>query len=174
MTDCQYCRILEEKKNLLYEDENVMAIIPERPITKGHLQVLSKKHHESLQDIDDKDVEHLFYAASFSATALFENLEAHGTNIIANTGGELKKGGHFHIDVIARKTGDSLNFLWKPKKLPEADMKAAQGKIKDKCAMIGVSKAKKEVMDLDKKAVEKIESQVGKEETRRVARQEKG
>lgn len=157
MEECRYCQILKEPKNVLYEDEKLVAIVPERPISAGHIQIIAKQHQGSLQDIEDKDVEHMFYAASFGATSLFEGLEAHGTNIIANTGGQLKKGGHFHIDVIARKNDDSLNFLWKPKKPEDPEMEAVQGKIKDKTAMIGAPKKKKEVLDLDKKEVEKLE-----------------
>ncbi len=147
---CKYCEIVQKKPNLLYEDDKVIVVIPADPITKGHVQVISKEHHDNIQGIEDKDVEHIFYAASFSATALFENLEAHGTNIIANSGSLLKKGGHFHIDVIARKNDDKLNFIWTPKKLPEEELKAAQGKIKDKCDLIG-HEQKNEVVDLDKK-----------------------
>jgi histidine triad (HIT) family protein len=157
MDDCKYCQIVENKTNILYEDEKVVAVIPEKPATKGHIQIISKQHHENLQDIEDKDVEQMFYSASFSATALFENLQAQGTNIIANTGGALKKGGHFHIHAIARNPDDGLNFLWQPKKMPEEEMARVQGKIKDKCDMIGVAKKEKEVVDLDKKP-EKLES----------------
>lgn len=154
---CKYCELLEKKPNLLYEDDVVIAVIPEKPATKGHVQIIAKKHHETLQDIDDKELEHLFYAASFSATALFENLGAEGTNIIANTGGELKKGGHFHLDVLARKGDDGLNLLWTPKKLPDGDMDSVKGSIKDKCDVMGDDKKENEVVDLDKKP-EKLES----------------
>ncbi|MBW2997865.1 HIT family protein [Candidatus Woesearchaeota archaeon] len=170
MTECKYCGLVENKKNLLYEDDSLVAIVPEKPTTKGHIMVVSKKHHTKIQDIDDKELQHLFYAASFGATALFENLEAHGTNIIFNTGSTIQEGGHFHIDVLARKSGDELNFLWKPKKLPDPEMDEVQARIKDKCDMIGVEKKEKEVIDLDKKKPEKIESeeekapQEGKEE----------
>jgi diadenosine tetraphosphate (Ap4A) HIT family hydrolase len=157
MSEGKYCDIIENKKNVLYEDEAVIAIVPERPITKGHVQIISKKHCESMQDLEDKEFQHMVYSASFTATALFENLEAQGTNLIANTGGELNKGGHFHIDVLARKTDDGLNFLWTPKKLPEEEIKSVQEKIKDKCDLMGVEQKKKEVVDLDKKP-EKLES----------------
>jgi diadenosine tetraphosphate (Ap4A) HIT family hydrolase len=157
MSECKYCELVESKKNLLYEDENLVAIVPEKPITKGHIQVIAKKHHKNAQEIDDKKLEHLFYAASFSATALFENLGAQGTNLLTNTGSMLKEEGHFHIDVIARKSEDNLNFLWKPKKLAEEELKQVQAKIKDKCDMIGVEKKEKEVVDLDKRP-EKLES----------------
>lgn len=157
-TGCGYCGLVESKKNLLYEDESLVAIVPEKPITKGHIIVVSKKHHTKIQDIENKELQHLFYAASFGATALFENLEAHGTNILFNTGSKIHEGGHFHIDILARKSGDDLNFLWKPKKLPDPEMNDVQSRIKDKCDMIGVEKKEKEVIDLDKKKPEKLES----------------
>ena len=157
MGDCKYCELVKNKKNILYEDDNLVAVVPEKPLTKGHIRVISKKHHTKIQDIDDKEFQHMFYAASFSATALFENLEAHGTNILFNTGGSLKETGHFHIDVLARKTGDELNFLWTPKKLQEDELKSVQGKIKDKCDMLGTEKKDKKIVNLDKNP-KKLES----------------
>jgi len=154
--ECKYCELVKSKKNLLYEDDALVAIVPEKPITKGHVQVIAKKHHKNIQEIEDKELEHIFYTASFAATSLFENLEAQGTNIIANTGSMMKGEGHFHIDVVARKSDDGLNFLWTPNKLPDAEMQQVQERIKDKCDMIGVEKKEKEVVDLDK-GPEKLE-----------------
>jgi histidine triad (HIT) family protein len=156
MGECKYCQIVKNKTNAVYEDDNLVAIVPEKPATKGHIQVIAKKHLANMQEAGEKELEHIFYAASFAASSLFETLEAHGTNIIANTGGMLKKDGHFHLDIIARKNNDSLNFMWTPKKLPEEEMKSVQGKIKDKADMIGIAK-KKEVFDLDRKEREKVE-----------------
>ncbi|MBN1544750.1 HIT family protein [Candidatus Woesearchaeota archaeon] len=156
MAECRYCEIAEKKQNLLYEDEDVLAVLPEKQAAKGHVLVAAKNHHDNIQEIDDNELEHIFYTASFAAASLFDKLEAHGTNIIAKTGSIIKKGGHFHIDVIARKSEDGLNFLWSPKRLPEDEMKEIQSKIKDKCDMIGVKK-KKEVINLDRKP-EKLES----------------
>ncbi|MBI5880500.1 HIT family protein [archaeon] len=163
MGECKYCKIVDKKTNLLYEDDNIIAVLPEKPATQGHVQIISKKHHTSMQKMDDKELGQMFYAASFSASALFETMEAHGTNIMANIGSLFKEGGHFHIDVIARKSGDELNFIWTPQKLPEEEMTSAQGKITDKCDLIGYEK-KKEVIDLDNKKIEKIESGTEKKE----------
>ena len=160
MTDCEYCKIVREGKDILFEDDKLIAIIPKKPFLKGHIKIIPKEHHACFQDIDDKDVEHLFYAASFAATALFENLEAHGTNILANTGNAHKKDGHFHLDVLSRKMDDGINLMWTPNKMPENELKEVSGKIKDKCDMIGVAK-KKEVVNLDKKP-EKLDSSEGK------------
>jgi histidine triad (HIT) family protein len=167
MGECKHCELLKEKKHLIYEDNNVLALVPERQAIAGHVQVMPKKHHKKMQDIEDKELEHAFYAASFAASALFEGFEAHGTNIMANTGSQLKEGGHFHIDVLARRQGDDLNLIWKPNKLPEEEMDEVHKKIKDKCDLIG-KKKQKEIIDLDKKNVEKIgieESKKNKEPT---------
>jgi histidine triad (HIT) family protein len=183
MADCEYCELVQSRKNLLYEDEKLVAVVPEKPLAKGHVVVVAKEHHANIQDVEDKELQHLFYAASFGATALFENLGAHGTNILFNTGGQLKQDGHFHIDVLARWSEDKLNFLWTPNQLPEDELKSIQGKIKDKCDMLGVEKKDKEVVDLDKKP-EKLESGGDKapeettkelaEEKEKVEKQEKG
>jgi len=151
MGECKYCKMVQDKTNLLYEDDKIMVVVPEKSIVKGHITIVTKEHYPDLQAIDKKDIEHLFYASSFATTAIFENLEAHGTNIICNTGSDLKKNGHFHIHAIPRTMEDGLNLMWEPKRQHEETMKELQKKIKDKCDMIGVKKKKKEVVDLDKK-----------------------
>ncbi len=157
MSECKYCETLQSKKNLVYEDETMLIVVPEKTLCAGHLQIIPKKHHINIQQIEDEEISKLFYAASFAASTLFEGLEAHGTNIIANTGSMIKESGHFHIDVIARKSGDDINFLWKPMQADEEEIKSVQGKIKDKCDMIGIKKTK-EVIDLDKPKAQKLET----------------
>lgn len=156
MEDCKYCEAIKNKENVLYEDDVIAAIIPERPCTKGHIQVISKKHNQNIEEIDEKEFQHLVYASSFSATALFENLGAQGTNLIMNTGSIIKPQGHMHMDVIARNPDDGLNFMWAPKKASEEELKSVVSKIKDKTDIIGVEKKEKKVLDLDQKKVEKI------------------
>lgn len=151
MSDCPFCTALLDKASILYEDDKLAVVLPLKTVARGHLRVIPKSHRTVLQDYEDTDIEHFFYAASFTATALFENLQAQGTNIIANTGSKLNQKTHFHIDVIARWSEDNLNFLWTPNRLPEEEMKSVQGIIKDKTDMIGLARKEKEVVVLDKK-----------------------
>jgi histidine triad (HIT) family protein len=176
MGECKYCELLKEKKNLIYEDDNVLAMVPEKQAIEGHVQVIMKKHHKKMQDIEDAELEKAFYTASSAASSLFETLEAHGTNILANTGSPLKEGGHFHIDVLARKQGDDLNLIWKPNKLADEEMGEVQKKIKDKCDLIGTKRREKEIIDLDTKNVEKIglvDDKKGEEEKTKKKKEEK-
>jgi|GEM_PF-660234 len=160
MADCKYCEIIEKKKNIVYEDDEMAVAVPEKTITKGHLIVIPKKHHKTFQKTEDEETAKLFLTASFAASSLFETMAAEGTNITMNTGSLIKEEGHFHIDVIARKSDDNLNLMWKPTQRPEEEMDSTKSKIKDRCDLIGLKKSK-EVIDLDKKQIEKIG---GKEE----------
>jgi histidine triad (HIT) family protein len=135
---CEFCDIPKEK--IIYEDESLIVTFPSKMNGIGQLIVVPKKHAPKMQDLDDKEIEHLFYCASFCATTLFEQIGAHGTNIIANTGSELKRNGHFHIQVVARKTDDGAKLMWTPMQLPEEEMNSVKSKIKDECFVIGSKK----------------------------------
>ncbi|MFC1722653.1 HIT family protein [Nanoarchaeota archaeon] len=143
-------------EEVLYEDEKIKAFVPEKTFCKGHIIIEPKTDVESVQEMEEKDFLHLIYGSSFASTALFENLQAHGTNIILGTGGPLKKGGELKAHAIARWQDDGKKLLWTPKKIDDGEMTEVAGKIKDKMDMQGVA-SEKEVVDLDKKP-EKIES----------------
>jgi diadenosine tetraphosphate (Ap4A) HIT family hydrolase len=147
----------EIKGEVLYEDDLVVAVIPEKPAVKGHIQILTKKKYSCFEKIPDKEIEHLFYTASFASTALFENLQPGGTNILFDTGSLFNEDEQrLVINILARNPDDGLNFLWNPKQLQEPEMNQAQEKIKDKCSMIGVEVKKQEVLDLDKQKPETV------------------
>jgi histidine triad (HIT) family protein len=168
MSECKCCTALKEKKNMIYEDEIIIVVVPERPFTKGHIKIIPKIHYKHLQEITEKEFEHMIYAASFTASALFENMEAHGTNILANTGGELKKDGHFHIDVLARKTDDGINFTWQPNRMDEEALKNVQQKIKDKCDLIGFEKKEEEIKKEEHKEKENKKKETKQEKISQV------
>ena len=127
---------------LIYEDEIVKVGLPDKAATKGHLQVSTS--FSSLEEMPDDIVEHLFFTSSFSATALFELLQAQGTNIIMNEG---------VVDVIARIPDDGLNFLWTPTKADPAELDKVCSQIKDKTDVIGVEKVKKAPLNMDDKKI---------------------
>ncbi len=158
----------EKKENRLYEDEEIIAYVPSKPLLKGHIIVESKKEEPSVQEMEEKDFQHLVYGASFAATALFENLAAQGTNIIINTGGKLKKRKEgMKAHVLARMIDDGAKLMWTPKEIPEPEMKQIQEKIKDKCGMLGIKKKEKEVINLDKKKIEKVETEIKRDEKKK-------
>lgn len=114
-------------KWLLYEDTLIQVRLSEKPMSKGHIEVLPIKKASYMSDLSDIEMEHLFFGASYAATALFEFLGAHGTNIILNESDE-----QLCVNVIARFQDDGLNFLWDPKPASPDDLKDAAKSIADK------------------------------------------
>ncbi len=138
--DCVVCdKISEKKAMIVYEDDNLVAILPSKPAVPGHVKIMPKQHFTQLDEMGDDLVEELFFLANFASTAVFEIAKAHGTNIILN-----ENDNHLAIDVIPRKENDGLNFLWKPKQMSPAEMDEVHSKITDKAFLVGTKQEKKE------------------------------
>ena len=108
--------ILSNETEHLFETDELIATIPNKIASKGHIKIKAKNKHTSVEDF--------FYLASYSATAVFEYLGAHGTNIIIDESDE-----NLTAHVIPRFSGDNLNFLWTPNKMDEIEMNKIQKSI---------------------------------------------
>ena len=130
---CVICDKIKEKKALIvYEDDNLIAILPSKPAAIGHIKIMPKQHFSKLEELSDDLVEELFFLANFSSASVFESLQAQGTNIILNEGND-----HLAIDVIPRKENDGLDFMWKPKQLSPEEMDDVFNKVKDSAFTVG-------------------------------------
>ncbi len=144
---CIICDKIKEKKALIvYEDDNLIAVLPGKPAVPGHIKLMPKQHFTKLEELSDETVEDLFFLANFSSASVFEALQAHGTNIILN-----ESDNHLAIDIIPRKENDGLNFLWKPKQLTPEEMEEVYNKIKDKTFAIGKTEEKEETKPEEEK-----------------------
>lgn len=113
MDNCVFCSIIEGKipSQKVYEDDKILCfkdINPEAPI---HLIIIPKKHIESINDLENKDVEligHIFLKVKQIAKEL--KIDESGYRIVNNCG---KDGGqtvpHIHFHLLG---GRSLN--WPP------------------------------------------------------------
>ena len=79
-----YIEAIEGTK--IYEDEKVTVFIPKIQMCIGHLVVYSNEEEFEFENLSEESGSHLFYTASFAATAVFEGMGAHGSNIILKTG----------------------------------------------------------------------------------------
>jgi len=120
---------------ILHEDDICYAVMPHRGAVAGHIIIRPKKEYHYLKEVPDAQVKHLFYAASFAATAVFEIAGAQGTNIIVHEGAFSGKPLEFHV--IPRTTEDTLDFRWEPKELGEDEMESALSALGDKAFYIG-------------------------------------
>ncbi len=157
MSDCQFCGIVHGKSEAkkLYEDEQVLVILAEKPCALGHAQVILKKHAGSLDGLPKDVLASLFWTASFTASSIFEYLGPQGTNIIYHDA--LKGHEHPVLDIIPRKFEDGLDFQWQPKELSEQENTTAFEKLKDAAFFIGKEKPEakeREPVQMDEKRKE--------------------
>ncbi|MCR5491808.1 MAG: HIT family protein [Bacilli bacterium] len=108
-----FCRIIagEIPGNVVYEDDDVIAILDISQLTKGHTLVMPKKHYDSFLSCP-ADLAHKVYdVAQRIGQAEVAVLGAKGVNILTNCGEEAGQSvPHFHVHVIPRYTGGEGGF----------------------------------------------------------------
>ncbi len=153
----------KDKIRVIYEDEKTFVILSDKPKAIGHILIFPKEHYNDIKEVPQEEVPHYFYAASFSATAVFEGLKAQGTNIIANNGpNSERRFDHFCIQVLPRSQEDGIDLKWEPKK--ELDLDSIKSRIEEKTFAIGKEDLSKKAEEkTEEKNIEKIEAEEGEE-----------
>lgn len=119
MSDCIFCKISsgEIPSTTLYEDEDFRVIFDLGPASKGHALILPKKHFDDAFSMDEETASKIFVVAVKVAKAMKEVLNFDGMNIVQNNGtiaGQTVF--HFHMHLIPRYEGDTVNIGWTPGK----------------------------------------------------------
>jgi histidine triad (HIT) family protein len=137
-----------ENSNVLYEDEKVLCVIPEKGAVAGHIEIYSKAEEKDITKVSIEDSAHLFFTASLAATLVFEGLGAQGTNIILKSGlTDDNLNGKLCIHVLPRFEEDSLKeMLWQPTQ-PEYDVDDIASQIKNNTWKVKYTEEKKEVVE---------------------------
>ena len=120
--NCIFCKIAngEIPSATLYEDEDFRVILDLGPASKGHALILPKEHAAIIFELPDDLAAKAIVLAKKIATTLKEGLHADGVNIVQNNGevaGQTVF--HFHMHIIPRYKGDTVNMGWKPGELTE-------------------------------------------------------
>ena len=124
MDDCIFCKIANGQipSATLYEDEEFRVILDLGPASKGHALILPKKHAANLFELPDDTAGKAMIVAKKIAAALKEGLKADGLNIVQNNGEAAGQTVfHFHMHLIPRYKGDTVNVKWTPGELTEQD-----------------------------------------------------
>jgi histidine triad (HIT) family protein len=106
MSECIFCQIIrkEVSASIVYEDEQVIAFLSNRPVNEGHTLVTPKKHYENIYDIPMEEAGHLFKIAKKMAHAVRDATSAEGIRIVQNNGeaaGQVIF--HLHVHIIPLK-----------------------------------------------------------------------
>ena len=120
--DCIFCKIAngEIPSTTIYEDDHHRVFFDINPASKGHCLIVPKDHYDNVFDLDEAAAGRLFALAVKTANGLKKELNLKGLNIVQNNGeiaGQTVF--HFHMHLIPRYEGDTVNVGWKP---GEADM----------------------------------------------------
>ncbi len=123
MSDCIFCKIVngDIPANIIYENEDMIAITDIGHVNRGHTLVIAKQHAETMMDLDENLAASAFRAANKVAKALEAAYHPDGITILqANRPAGLQTVPHFHLHVLPRQTDDGVTVAW-PVKNPSPD-----------------------------------------------------
>lgn len=121
---CIFCKIAngEIPSATLYEDEDFRVILDLNPAALGHALILPKAHAANLFELPDETAAKALVLAKKISGKLKDGLNADGLNVIQNNGETAGQTVfHFHMHLIPRYEGDTVNVKWKPGTLTDAD-----------------------------------------------------
>jgi len=148
--ECDICEKLKKKENVVYEDDKLIAVLG--TAVAGHILVIPKKHVKKFSELGKGEAAQIMKTATMLSTIIFEVLQLHGTNIIANTSKP-----HLYLEIVPRKMDDNLDLLWERNPLPEEQLSEIQKNIKDKTDLIGVKKPEAKVEEKPKEEIKEKE-----------------
>ena len=122
--NCIFCKIAngEIPSATLYEDDDFRVILDLGPATKGHALILPKEHYANLYEIDDELAAKAFKLAKKMVIKMTEVLGCDGYNVVQNNGEAAGQTVfHFHMHLIPRYQGDTVQVTWKQGTLTEED-----------------------------------------------------
>jgi len=130
--DCVFCSIVkgESRSFKVYEDAGQLAFLDIHPLVRGHTLVVPKKHFDTLLDMDDTSIAHLFGTVKIVARGLLQAMDAQGFRIMQNNGesaAQVVK--HVHVHILPFKLGES-SFGLKRLSLTDDELESIADKIR--------------------------------------------
>ena len=109
--DCIFCQIIRKQApaNVVYEDQQVVAFLSNRPVHEGHTLVVPKKHYENIFEIPEDETGYLSRVVKHVAVAVKNVMSTEGIRIVQNNGwaaGQVVF--HLHVHVIPMEPNDGF------------------------------------------------------------------
>lgn len=115
LMDCIFCNIIKKEapSEIIYEDDDIIAILDINPINYGHLLVMTKQHYDNFLTVPVELLHKLISRVQFLSGIVKRSTNADGFNTMSNNG--IVAGQrifHFHFHIIPRFENDfKLNFV---------------------------------------------------------------
>ena len=100
-----FCRIIDKEipSTVIYEDDDVIAILDISQVTKGHTLVMPKKHYDNFLEMPDDEYASLMKKAKKVANKVIDATKANGCNVLINTNAVAGQTiMHTHVHIIPR------------------------------------------------------------------------
>ncbi len=125
--DCVFCRIIsgEVPAHLVLDDGEFVAFLDARPVFKGHVLVLPRRHYVTLADLPAPAVGPLFERVRLLSAAVPAALGAQGTFVALNNVVS-QSVAHLHVHVVPRTKGDGLRGFFWPRQRYASEDEAAE------------------------------------------------
>jgi len=112
--DCIFCKIIKGEllSSRVYEDEDILAFIDIKPINKGHVLVIPKKHFELVSEMDKTDINKIMVVAWKIGLAIRKSgIKCEGIDFFLADGEAAgQEVPHVHLHVIPRFLNDGFGF----------------------------------------------------------------
>ncbi len=111
--NCIFCKIIqkEEPAEILYETDQVLAMLDIRPIHFGHALVIPKIHCVDFLTVPDECFHDVMHVTQLMAGALVKTYDLEGFNVFSNNGRIAGQSVfHFHLHIVPRYRGDAVRF----------------------------------------------------------------
>lgn len=132
MTECLFCKLIEQQANKIFENDKVYAMLSPEPAAPGHIIILPKQHAPILEAVPDFVVSDMFKIANKIGVAVFEGLSAHGTNLLVQNGTAAgQKHNHVMLHVIPRFDKDGVQLTWEPKEADQEELARIESMVKE-------------------------------------------
>ena len=98
--DCIFCKIIKKEieSKIVYEDEIVIAFMDINPVCDGHILVIPKKHYETVFDLPEDVLSHMFKVANKIGKKAMAVTGENGLSLSFNYGDkQMVKHVHLHI-----------------------------------------------------------------------------
>ncbi|MEQ6903733.1 HIT family protein [Nocardioides sp. YIM 152588] len=114
MDDCVFCAIAsgEAAADLVLEGEDLVAFLDRRPLFRGHVLLVPRRHVVTLPDLPAGLRDDFLAAAQRLCSAMVTALGAQGSFVAVNNTVS-QSVPHLHLHVVPRTKGDGLRgFFW--------------------------------------------------------------
>ncbi len=133
-TDCIFCRIIvgEVPSETIVDDEHALAFMDVGPLAEGHVLLIPKRHHETLDEMPADAAGAMLRHLPGLVAAVREATGCEGVNVLQNNGRVAHQVvPHVHFHVIPRNSGDAFEFNWPAGSYPEGRMSELAGQIRE-------------------------------------------